>query len=174
MHIRFEEVSVKATKHWKDAKGRHRQETRKFFQTLNPFNKNADGFMKSPQEIMTEICAERDAWLKDGRSRCGEEKIMSEALKAEIKRLYTLPCKCVCCGYCRGTGNIAVNYDAAGRVLDLGMYDDSYDLEPCDQCHGGISEVCDRCRDIEELEQELEEEEWRATRAAESVNRQRG
>jgi len=89
---------------------------------------------------------------------------MSEALKAEIKRLYTLPCKCVCCGECRGTGNIAVNYD----------YDDSYDLEPCGQCHGGISEVCDRCRDIEELEQELEEEEWRATRAAESVNRQRG
>ncbi|RQO83533.1 hypothetical protein [Acidovorax sp. FJL06] len=60
----FNEVAIKATHRWKDSEsGKNRQETRKFFQTINPFNKNAAGEIKSCDEIMVEIRAERDAWL---------------------------------------------------------------------------------------------------------------
>lgn len=41
------------------------QETRKFFQTLNPFNTREDGQAKTAFDIRCEINAERDAWLKD-------------------------------------------------------------------------------------------------------------
>ena len=59
----FDEVAVKRTRRWKDAEsGKQRQETRKFFQTINPFNTNADGVPKSRDEIMAEIRAEADAW----------------------------------------------------------------------------------------------------------------
>ena len=63
MRYTFEEVSVKATKRWTDAEGKKRSKTKKFFQTLNPFNKCADGSMKTRQQIQAEICAERDLWL---------------------------------------------------------------------------------------------------------------
>lgn len=63
MRITFDEVAVKATKRWKE-NGKSRQETRKFWQTVNPFNKNDDGSIKTREQIMTEIVAQRDAWLK--------------------------------------------------------------------------------------------------------------
>lgn len=64
MRYVFNEVSVKAVKRWKDpVSGKPRQETRKFFQTINPFNKNAKGVPKSRDEIMAEIKKERDDWL---------------------------------------------------------------------------------------------------------------
>jgi hypothetical protein len=59
----FQEVSVKGVFRWKDADGKSRQETRKFMQTLNPFNKNVRGEPKSYSEIMAEIRSERDLWL---------------------------------------------------------------------------------------------------------------
>lgn len=62
----FEEVSITAVKRWKDETGKKRQETRKFYQTLNPYNKNADGTPKSCEQILTELKAERDAWLHQG------------------------------------------------------------------------------------------------------------
>lgn len=65
MRYIFEEVAVKATKRWTDETGRKRQQTRKFFQTLNPFNKDADGNPKTAQQIMAEIRAQRDAWLAE-------------------------------------------------------------------------------------------------------------
>lgn len=55
------------------------------------------------------------------------------------------PCSCEPCGFCRGTGNI--------RVPDLSM-PEGWDLEPCDQCNGGIVEVCDRCALLEDLDHE--------------------
>lgn len=70
------------------------------------------------------------------------------------------PCQCVHCDWCHGTGNIRVSYDAPGRMSE-GFGDDMDDLEPCDQCHGGITEVCDRCREMEELDQQREEIEER-------------
>lgn len=60
----FDEVAIKRTRRWKDAEsGKQRQETRKFFQTINPFNMSADGVQKSRDEIMAEIRAEADAWV---------------------------------------------------------------------------------------------------------------
>ena len=36
-------------------------------------------------------------------------------IREAIKRLNERPCLCVSCAECRGTGNMAVNYDALGR-----------------------------------------------------------
>lgn len=61
--IVFQEISVSATKRWKDADGKARQQTRKFTQTHNPFNRNAEGLPKTRDEIAREVMAERAAWL---------------------------------------------------------------------------------------------------------------
>ena len=60
--IYFDEVAVIAIKYWTE-NGRKRKKTKKFSQTINPFNKNAAGLPKSRAEIITEIMAERRAWL---------------------------------------------------------------------------------------------------------------
>jgi len=65
----FEEVSVKATKRWKDDTGKMRQQTKKFCQTINPYNKNKDGTCKTRQQITVEITQARDAWLKLPRTK---------------------------------------------------------------------------------------------------------
>ena len=60
----FNEVAVKGVKRWKDpVSSKPRQETRKFWQTINPFNRNADGTHKTREQIMIEIKRERDEWL---------------------------------------------------------------------------------------------------------------
>jgi hypothetical protein len=63
MRITFEEVKVKGTRRWTE-NGKPRQLTRTFMQTVNPFNKHPNGRQKSRDEIVTEVRAERDAWLK--------------------------------------------------------------------------------------------------------------
>lgn len=65
MQVTFEEVSVKAIKRWTDENGKRRQKTKTFSQTVNPFNKNSDGTIKTHGEIMREISAERDAWMRE-------------------------------------------------------------------------------------------------------------
>lgn len=66
MRMSFNEVSIKAVRRFKDPEtGKSRQQTKKFYQTLNPFNMNAAGLPKTSAEIMVEIRAERDAWLKE-------------------------------------------------------------------------------------------------------------
>lgn len=65
MKIVFNEVSVKGVRRWTDESGKKRQETRKFFQTINPFNKNADGTVKTKEEILIEITKQRDLWLSE-------------------------------------------------------------------------------------------------------------
>ena len=64
MKVFFEEVSVKATRKWIDCNGKKRQETKKFYQTINPFNKNTDGTVKNYTQIMEEICAKGNEWMK--------------------------------------------------------------------------------------------------------------
>jgi hypothetical protein len=64
--IRFQEVKLKATRHWLDENGKKRQETRTFMQTINPFNKGAAGLPKSYDQIMGELLKEREAWLRGG------------------------------------------------------------------------------------------------------------
>lgn len=65
MRVRFEKVSVKATNRWKDSHGKWRQETKEFWQTISPFNQDADGIPKSRYAIQREIERERDDWLAD-------------------------------------------------------------------------------------------------------------
>lgn len=67
---RFQEVAIKGVYKWKDpATGRQRQSTKKFFQTVNPFNKNSKGEVKNRDEILLELTAERDAWLAAQRAQ---------------------------------------------------------------------------------------------------------
>jgi len=67
MRVSFSKVSVKGTKRWKDpATGKPRTQTREFFQTISPFNKNADGSAKTSEEILVEVQAERDEWMHQG------------------------------------------------------------------------------------------------------------
>lgn len=60
----FEEVSIKGTKRWKDESGKWRQKTRKFYQTMSPFN-TIKGRQKTYGEIMKEILDEMNKWLSE-------------------------------------------------------------------------------------------------------------
>lgn len=52
----------------------------------------------------------------------------------EIDEVNRKPCKCERCTVCHGTGH------------------DLYDgMDECTECSDGIIEVCDRCRDLEEM-----------------------
>lgn len=44
--------------------GKKRSRSRKFWQTMNPFNKDASGAVKDRRAIQAELRAECDAWLK--------------------------------------------------------------------------------------------------------------
>ena len=63
---------------------------------------------------------------------------MTEAMK----KVCAEPCLCVTCTYCNGTGYI--------RYTPLDQFND--ETEPCDSCSGGVSEVCDRCQLLTEME----------------------
>jgi len=64
MRYVFEVVSHKVTKKWVDETGKKRQQTQKFEQTLNPYNRDATGAPKSREQIWAEIRAQGEAWLK--------------------------------------------------------------------------------------------------------------
>ncbi|CAN7640535.1 hypothetical protein [Paraburkholderia terricola] len=62
--VRFEEVSIKRTFRWRDpVTGKPRQETKKFWQTVNPFNIGADGSPKTRGAIMLELEQQARLWL---------------------------------------------------------------------------------------------------------------
>lgn len=63
--VTFQEVDLRGQKSVKCAGGRKRtlRRSRKFWQTLSPFNKNAAGEMKSRNEIQNELIVQRDQWL---------------------------------------------------------------------------------------------------------------
>lgn len=65
--VRFREVAIRGTHRWKDTEGKWHQQTRRFWQTLSPFNRDADGDPKSAAQIMAEIQQERIAWLGERR-----------------------------------------------------------------------------------------------------------
>jgi len=65
--LKFEAVTLKVTRKWKDPEtGRPRQATREFFQTVNPFNTNEDGSIKTRAQVAKEVEAEATAWRADG------------------------------------------------------------------------------------------------------------
>ena len=75
MRFVFEIVETKATVTWADpATGKKRQRTEKFSQTINPFNKGADGQPKSREQIREEINRAARLWklrvendIRDGK-----------------------------------------------------------------------------------------------------------
>lgn len=65
--ITFNEVAIQGQKSVKCAGGcgRRLKRSRKFYQTLSPFNKNRARELKTRDEIYTELKAERDTWLAE-------------------------------------------------------------------------------------------------------------
>lgn len=63
VHYRFKEIKVKATHRWIDADGKRRQKTQVFMQTVNPFNKDKRGRVKSEAQILNEVREAREKWL---------------------------------------------------------------------------------------------------------------
>lgn len=63
---RFEEVTHRATKRVPcDGCGKTLSRTRTFMQTLNPFNKNIDGTVKTRQDIRDELRTQAAAWTAE-------------------------------------------------------------------------------------------------------------
>jgi predicted unusual protein kinase regulating ubiquinone biosynthesis (AarF/ABC1/UbiB family) len=73
--ITFNEVAIHGMKSVKCAGGcgRTLKRSRKFWQTLSPFNKKASGELKSRDEIYEELTAERKAWIAESETckHCG-------------------------------------------------------------------------------------------------------
>lgn len=62
--VHFAEVSIKRTFRWRDPEtGKTRQETKKFWQTISPFNMGADGSPKTRGQIMFELEQQARLWM---------------------------------------------------------------------------------------------------------------
>lgn len=74
--IRFQKISVKGKRRWKDESGKWHQETKEFWQTVSPFNINRDGAEKTRLEIMEEVLDERKSWMasQGGKREPGFDK----------------------------------------------------------------------------------------------------
>jgi hypothetical protein len=63
VRVKFNKVSIgKRKRRWKED-GKWRQETREFWQTINPFNRNDDGTPKDRLQILAELNAEAAVWM---------------------------------------------------------------------------------------------------------------
>jgi hypothetical protein len=63
--INFQEVSITRVRVGRcDVCGKRCQKKKKFYQTLNPFNKNSDGTVKSRDEILLEVKLDGDKWFE--------------------------------------------------------------------------------------------------------------
>ena len=74
---------------------------------------------------------------------------------SEYERVLKEPCHCVPCSSCGGTGTVWFAFpgaDRGGRFLGNHRCDDLDDLELCEECNGGIVEVCPRCELLEDLD----------------------
>lgn len=60
----FEKVSLPGTRTIV-VDGKKKRQSKTFYQTLNPFNRNEDGTVKTRAEIMTELTAERKRWMEE-------------------------------------------------------------------------------------------------------------
>lgn len=59
----FKKVTYTADR-WVLVDGVRKKRQKTFYQTINPFNVNAEGLVKTRQEIMKELIAEGEAWKK--------------------------------------------------------------------------------------------------------------
>ncbi|MBR8350305.1 hypothetical protein KDX21_06925 [Burkholderia cenocepacia] len=63
MRITFDRIGAKRTVSWIDpATGKRRQKTRNFEQTVNPFNRDANGQPKDRRTISVEVNREAALW----------------------------------------------------------------------------------------------------------------
>jgi predicted RNA-binding Zn-ribbon protein involved in translation (DUF1610 family) len=70
MKDKFNEVAIKGSKTNVCPKcGKKQRRTQKFYQTLNPYNTNKEGFPKSGKEILAELLIEEARW-KQERELC--------------------------------------------------------------------------------------------------------
>lgn len=69
VRITFQVVKVAAERTVKCACGKSTKRRKTFERTINPFNKNADGSVKSASEVRAQAQAEADAW-KPGKYIC--------------------------------------------------------------------------------------------------------
>lgn len=67
--MKFTEISIKGKKSWIDESGKRRQKTKKFSQTINPFNRNDDGTVKTEKQIMSELVKMRNDWMSMERAK---------------------------------------------------------------------------------------------------------
>lgn len=73
MRVIFDEVSLHGEKTVKCAGcGKRIKRRKKFWQTLNPFNRHPDGLPKTQEDIMAELQQEREEWQRQPElcSRC--------------------------------------------------------------------------------------------------------
>lgn len=61
MRIQFEEIKLKATRRWKE-NGKRRRETKTFSQTINPFNRDEAGNVKTREQIWRELHEAANEW----------------------------------------------------------------------------------------------------------------
>jgi DnaJ-class molecular chaperone len=91
-------------------------------------DRRAEGFGRSSRDP--------SVWTQEQRVR--------EAYRRERDALAAQPCQCVTCADCRGSGHV---------WYQTGRYPEE-EMEGCDACSGsGITEQCDRCADLMELEE---------------------
>lgn len=79
----------------------------------------------------------------------------------EIKRLESEPCTCVICPDCNGTGSAWWSFGHK-KYLGKHRWDDLDELEPCENCHNGVIESCDRCYMLADLENQRDWQEEQA------------
>lgn len=64
MFVKFEEVKVCRKKCMKCADGKWRTRRKTFTNTVNPYNKNGDGTVRTMHEIYVSLNAEADEWMR--------------------------------------------------------------------------------------------------------------
>jgi DnaJ-class molecular chaperone len=73
----------------------------------------------------------------------GKDLAADQPVEDARSELLAQPCRCVSCPDCRGSGR---------TWFQTGGYPEE-DVETCDYCSGsGITEQCDRCADLIEIE----------------------
>ena len=64
--VNFQEISTTARSTGKcSVCGKRTTRSRRFWQTVNPFNRNADGTIRTPDDIRQSLSAEVAAWTPD-------------------------------------------------------------------------------------------------------------
>lgn len=62
---KFDEIKKAGQRRYKDENGKWRYQKKTFYQTINPFNVNADGVPKTRQEIYAELNEEIRRWQEE-------------------------------------------------------------------------------------------------------------